>query len=42
MATLYKRATAAQQRILRVVEGAVLNVADAHGFPRDIVGSTRR
>ncbi len=35
MATLYKRATPAQRRILRVVEGAVLNAADAHGRPRD-------
>lgn len=31
MATLYKRATAQQYRILRIVEGAVKNAADAHG-----------
>jgi hypothetical protein len=35
MTTLAKRATPAQQRILRIVQGAVLNVADAHGLPRD-------
>src|SRR5260370_35193289 len=35
MAPLYKRASPAQRRILRVVEGAVLNAADAHGRPRD-------
>lgn len=30
MATLYKRATPSQARILRAVEGAVKNVADCH------------
>jgi hypothetical protein len=30
MVTLYKRATPAQARILRIVEGAVKNAADAH------------
>ncbi len=34
MATLYKRATPSQRRILRAVEGAVKNYADAHvDFP---------
>lgn len=35
MVSLYKRATPSQRRILRVVEGAVLNEADAHGRERD-------
>lgn len=35
MVTLYKRATPAQKRILRAVEGAVLNVQDAHSEPRN-------
>lgn len=30
MTTLYKRATPPQQRILRIVEGAIKNAADAH------------
>ncbi len=30
MATLYNRATASQRRVLRIVEGAVKNVADCH------------
>lgn len=30
MATLYKRANARQQQILRVVEGAVRNASSAH------------
>ncbi len=30
MATLYKRATPSQARILRIVEGAVKNASDAH------------
>jgi hypothetical protein len=30
MSTLYKRATPSQRRILRIVEGAVKNTADAH------------
>jgi len=38
MATLYKRATPAQARILRIVEGAVKNAADAHP---DLEVSTR-
>lgn len=32
MTSLYKRATPSQHRILRAVEGAVKNVADAHGL----------
>lgn len=32
MASLYKRATPQQHRILRIVEGAVKNAADAHGL----------
>ena len=35
MATLYKRATPSQRKILRIVKGAVLNEADAHGRKRD-------
>lgn len=35
MVTLAKRATPAQARILRIVEGAVINAADAHGLRRD-------
>lgn len=35
MVTLSKRSTPAQDRVLRIVEGAVLNEADAHGKPRD-------
>lgn len=35
MASLYKRATPTQRQLLKIVEGAVLNVADAHGFQRD-------
>jgi hypothetical protein len=35
MVTLAKRASASQARILRIVEGAVLNAADAHDLPRD-------
>lgn len=35
MVTLAKRATPSQARILRIIEGAVLNTADAHGFKRD-------
>ena len=35
MVTLSKRATPSQSRILRIVEGAVLNVADAKGLPRN-------
>lgn len=31
MASLYKRATPPQARVLRIIEGAVKNVADAHG-----------
>ena len=30
MASLYRRATPSQQRILRIVEGAVKNASDAH------------
>lgn len=30
MATLYKRANSIQQRMLRIIEGAVKNTADAH------------
>lgn len=30
MVTLYKRATASQRRVLRIVEGAIKNAADAH------------
>jgi len=32
MATLYNRAGPSQRRILRIVEGAVKNACDAHGF----------
>lgn len=32
MASLYRRATPSQARILRAVEGAVKNVSDAHGL----------
>ncbi len=35
MVTLAKRATPSQARILRIVEGAVLNASDAHAKPRD-------
>lgn len=35
MVTLAKRATPAQARMMRVIVGAVLNTADAHGEPRD-------
>jgi hypothetical protein len=35
MVTLAKRASPSQARILRIVEGAVLNAADAHAKPRD-------
>ena len=35
MATLYKRAAPRQRQVLRAVEGAVLNEADAHGRTRD-------
>lgn len=35
MASLYKRANPAQVKILRIIEGAVLNTADAHGLKRD-------
>ena len=35
MVTLAKRATPAQVRILKIVEGAVLNAYDAHRTPRD-------
>ena len=35
MVTLSKRATPSQQRILRIIEGAVLNAADAHQIKRD-------
>ncbi len=37
MVSLYKRATPSQRKILRIVEGAVLNEADAHGRQRDEV-----
>ena len=36
MTSLYNRATPSQDRILRIVEGAVLNTADAHGNTRDV------
>lgn len=36
MSSLYKRATPGQRQILRIVEGAVLNEADAHGRPRNM------
>jgi len=32
---LYKRATLPQQRVLRIIEGAVKNVADSHGTEFD-------
>jgi hypothetical protein len=35
MSTLAKRATPSQVKILRIVAGAVINEADAHGRPRD-------
>lgn len=35
MVTLAKRATPSQARILKIVEGAVLNASDAHKVPRD-------
>lgn len=35
MPSLYNRATPSQARILRIIEGAVLNTADAHGESRD-------
>lgn len=35
MSTLYSRATLAQAKILRIVEGAVLNTWDAKGLGRD-------
>lgn len=30
MASLYKRANAAQRRILKIIEGAIKNASDAH------------
>ena len=33
--TLAKRATPSQARVMRIIEGAVYNAADAHGDPRD-------
>lgn len=36
MATLYKRATPRQRELLRIIEGAVFNTADAHGQKRDM------
>jgi hypothetical protein len=35
MVTLAKRATPSQHRILRIIEGAVLNASDAHRLARD-------
>lgn len=35
MTTLYKRATGPQQRMLKIVSGAVLNTAHAHGASID-------
>lgn len=35
MVTLSKRATPSQARILKIIEGAVLNTADAHSQKRD-------
>jgi hypothetical protein len=35
MASLYKRATPSQQKMLRMIEGAVYNWADAHDMERD-------
>ena len=35
MVTLAKRATPSQARLLRIVEGSVLNTFDAKGVPRD-------
>ena len=35
MTTLSKRATPAQAKVLRIIEGAVLNTADAHKLERD-------
>lgn len=35
MVTLAKRASPSQARILRIVEGAVLNASDAHAMPRN-------
>lgn len=32
MATLYKRASPLQRRVLRIIEGAVKNTADAHSI----------
>lgn len=35
MVSLYKRATPMQMRMLRIVEGAVLNTVHAHPEPRE-------
>lgn len=35
MVTLAKRATPSQHKLLKIIEGAVLNTADAHQLPRD-------
>ena len=35
MPSLYGRATPAQAKVLRIIEGAAFNAADAHGVPRD-------
>lgn len=35
MVTLYKRATPSQRQVLKIIEGAVKNVADAHGHEYD-------
>lgn len=35
MVTLAKRATSSQSKMLKIIEGAVLNAADAHNLPRD-------
>lgn len=37
MVTLYKRANPAQRKLLKIIEGAVLNAADAHGETRNPV-----
>jgi hypothetical protein len=36
MTTLYKRANPTQKRILKIIEGSVLNTHDAHNMKRDM------
>lgn len=42
MSSLYKRATPVQLRMLRIVEGAVLNTIDAHDLGDGFLFDTKR